>query len=160
MLVMGRLQHLQEAGDPGRPAAEHRDVERQRLAAVVEEHVRRRARRRGFPAVVNLDPLRRGVVIGEEGAAADARALRLDQRQRRLDGDRRVDRAAAAPKHAHSRLDRERIGGDDENLPARGRRRNRRRRGRARGEKQGRPPEGEAREIFDHPLRLPGPRRR
>ena len=50
--------------------------------------------------------------------------MRLDQREHRLDRDRRVDRAAAAAQHVHPGLDRKRIGGGDENLPLRrGRRR-------------------------------------
>ena len=59
------------------------------------------------------------VVIVEEGAAADARALRLDQRQHRLDRDRRVDRASAALQHLDLRPRGQRVGGDDERSPRR-----------------------------------------
>jgi hypothetical protein len=60
-----------------------------------------------------------GVVVHQEGAAADAGRLRLDQGQHHLHGDRRVDRRAALLEHLVSGIDRQRIGGRDHVLARR-----------------------------------------
>jgi hypothetical protein len=101
---MGELEQRDGAGHAGGAAAEHRVAERQGIAAVVEEHVGRRPRRRDLAPVIDGQAAVAGVVIVEEGAAAEARALRLDQREHGLDGDRRVDRAAAAAEDVHAGL--------------------------------------------------------
>jgi hypothetical protein len=51
------------------------------------------------------------VVVHQEGAAADAGRLRLDQRQHQLGGDGGVDRGAALLQHLVAGFDRQRIGG-------------------------------------------------
>ena len=119
MLAGGRRPSIFTA--PGTPVARPLTtavVERQRLAVGVEEHAGGRLRGRDLAAVVDRHLAGPRVVIIHEGAAAEARALRLDQRQHRLDRDRRVDRAAAALQHLEAGLRRERIGGDDERLGA------------------------------------------
>jgi hypothetical protein len=50
------------------------------------------------------------VVVHQEGAAADARRLRLDQGQHQLGGDGGIDRAAALFQHRVAGLDGQRIG--------------------------------------------------
>ena len=78
---------------------------------VVHQHVGRRAGRRRLAAVIDAHLARRRVIMGHEGAAAEAGALRLDEAEHRLDRDCGIDRAAAAAQHVHPGLDRERIGG-------------------------------------------------
>jgi len=121
------IARTQRTGNPSRPPAQHCRVERQRVARGIEEHGGRCLRRRDFAAVVDDDLARPSVIVSHEGAAAHARALRLDQRKHRLHRDRCVDRAPAALQYVEARLRRERIGGDDKRLRCR-RSRNRSRR--------------------------------
>ncbi len=116
VLLMGEAEHPDRARNAGRPPAQQRDVERQRLARRIEEHARGRLRRGDFAAVVDGELAGARVEIIHEGAAPDARALRLDEAEHRLDGDRRVDRVAAALEDIEAGLCRERVGGDDERL--------------------------------------------
>ncbi len=109
-------EHPDDSGDASRPSTEHRFPKRQGRSIRAQEHWRSRLRRSGLAAVEHAHLAGACVVIGHEGAAADARALRLDQRQHGLDGDRSVDRASAAFQHFHPGASRERVGGDDEAL--------------------------------------------
>ena len=68
---------------------------RARLAVGAEEISRRRRVRRGLAAVDRSRGRPRRVVVDEEAAAADARALRLDHGQREHRRERGVGRAAA-----------------------------------------------------------------
>ena len=61
-----------------------------------------------------------GVVIEHEGAAAEARALRLHQAQHRLHRYRRIHRAATGPQHREARLGCQRIGGNDDGVAGKG----------------------------------------
>ena len=151
---LGHGQHGHRPRRPGRPSAQHRVAEVQRLA-VLEEQLGRRRRRRGLAAVIAGDLAAAGVEHHHEGAAAEPRGLRLHQPQHRLHRHRRIDRRAAVAQHLQSRLDRQRIGGGHEG-PARergldgrrGRRRLRPRRApapgcaRAAGQRQSRRHEG------------------
>ncbi len=114
VLGMRDAEHLDRTGYAGGAAADDRSVERQRLAAIAEEHARSRLRRSDLAAVVDGDLAGPAIIIIQERAAADARALRLDQRQHRLDRDRRVDCAAAALEDVEPGPRGERIGGDHE----------------------------------------------
>ncbi len=114
--LMRQSEHLYGSRDARRAAAHHRRVERQRLACGVEEHGRCGLCRRDLAAVVNGDLACARVEIGHERAAADARALRLDQRQHCLDRNCGVDRAAAAFEHIEPGLRRKRVGGNGKRL--------------------------------------------
>ena len=111
--LLGHVQHGHGAGHARGPAAGHRVDEGQGLAVGPQEHGRRGALRRGLAAVVggHLAGLR--VVVGHEGPAADAGALRLHQAQGRLHGHRRIHRRAAAPQDRDPRLHRQGVGGGD-----------------------------------------------
>ena len=128
-----RGEHRHRSGDAGRPARQHRIAERQRLSRGIEEQGGGGLRRGDFASVVDGDLAGRAVEPCHEGAAADAGALRFDQRQHRLHRDRRIGGAAAAAKHLHPRAGGKRVGGDHEGRLADGLRRGgRRRNGRAR----------------------------
>lgn len=98
-------QQREHARDADGPPASDRGGERQRLAVHVEKAVRRRRCRRGLATVVGDRRVAARVVDQHERAAADARGLRLDQRQNELRGDRGIDRAAAAAQHPVGRVD-------------------------------------------------------
>ncbi len=98
---------------PGTPTEMPETTARQhaeRLAVGAEEHGGRRAGRRRLAAVIDGDRRGGAVVVQQEAAAADARGLRLDHAQNHLDGDRGIDRRAAAAQHFQPRLDRHGIG--------------------------------------------------
>jgi hypothetical protein len=104
---------------PGTPVARPDTTaspERDRSAVGLQEHGRNRLRRSGFASVVDRQLAAGRLVMIDEGAAAEAGALRLDQRQHRLDGDCGIDSASAAVQHLEARLGGERVGGDDERL--------------------------------------------
>lgn len=109
-LLMGKLQHRQQAGHTHRDAGGDGLAEAERLALGIEEHRRAGARRRRLATVVDRDGLRAGIVMQQEAATADARGLRLDDTQDHLDGNRGIDGRTAAPQHVQSGLDRKRMG--------------------------------------------------
>ncbi len=116
MIAVRHRQHPDCTRNAGRSAAQHRGIERQWPSRTIEEHRRAGLCRGDLAAVINRHLARAGIVIGHEGATADARTLRLHQRQHRLDGDRGVDGAAAAFEHFHAGPRRQRIGRDDEGM--------------------------------------------
>jgi hypothetical protein len=81
---------------------------------LVEEHGRRCLRWSGFAPVVNCNLAGTRVEVVHEGAAPDARALRLYERQHCLHGYGGVDRTPAAPENIGAGLGCDRIGGNDE----------------------------------------------
>ena len=102
-------EHRDRSRHAGRSSGKHGIPIRQRLTLLIDEHVRCRAGGRRFAPVESRELFRCGVVIKHEPAAADPRALRLDETEHRLDRDRRIGRAAAGRQHFESRIDRERI---------------------------------------------------
>ncbi|MNV40735.1 hypothetical protein D3C71_1323510 [compost metagenome] len=109
MLLLRQGQHGHGPGSPRRTPAEHRIDEGQRPSIFIEEFRRGRGRRRLAP-VIDGERGGLGVVKHHEGAPAQARRLRLDQTQDRLDGHGRVHRRPAARQNLHPRLDRQGIG--------------------------------------------------
>ena len=109
--------HGDRARNAGGSAAAHRFDERQWLAVLVQKHVRCCARRRGLSPIDRADDTRAGLVVHQEGAAADAGALRLDEAEHGLDGHRGVDGLAALLENLHPRIHRQRIGGDHDAGP-------------------------------------------
>ncbi len=116
VFTLSQEEHGDGARNARRSAREDGLGERQSRSIGAQEHVRRSAGRRGLAAVVGGDPPAAGVVVDHEGAAPEARALRLDQPQRRLHGHRRVHRRPPGPQHRQARLDGGRIGGGDHDL--------------------------------------------
>src|SRR5205814_5127091 len=87
--------------------------ERQGLAVLVEKHVGLRARGRALATLERAQLAAPGIVVEEEGAAADAGALRLDEPEHRLYRYRGVDRLASPGEDLEPGIDGERIGGRD-----------------------------------------------
>ena len=141
VLRLSQRQHGDGARRAGRPAAEDRHALVQRLAVVAIEQLRRRRHRGGFATVVGGHGLGLRVVVGQERAAAQARALRLHQAQRRLHRHRRIHRRTAGAQHLQARLHRHRIGGGHHagrrRSGLRGRHLRRRARRQSEGESQG-----------------------
>ncbi len=102
MLLMGQAQHGDGPGRPSRLAAEDGLEERHGLAVRLQEEAGGRRGGGGLAAVIGGQPMGPAVVIEQESPAPEARTLRLDQAQHRLDGHRRVDGAAAALQHLAS----------------------------------------------------------
>ncbi|MNN78205.1 hypothetical protein D3C81_1947360 [compost metagenome] len=125
MLSLRQGQHGHRARRAGRMAAQHRINEGQRPTILVKQLRRGRGRRRLAP-IIDGDGFALSVVDHHEGAAAQARRLRLDQTQDRLDGHGRVHRRPAARQNLHPRLDRQGIGRRNKRTARRrlGRRRN------------------------------------
>src|SRR5207244_11249088 len=96
----------------GAPAARRLD-ERQGLAVLVEEHVGLRARGRALATLERAQLAAPGIVVKEEGAAADAGALRLDEPEHRLHRYRGVDRLASPGEALEPGIDGEGVGGRD-----------------------------------------------
>src|SRR5438105_2948362 len=94
-LRVRRVQHRDRAGHAGGATAAHRLDERQGLAVLVEEHVGLRACGRALATLERAQLAAPGIVVEEEGAAADAGALRLDEPEHRLHRYRGVDRLAS-----------------------------------------------------------------
>ena len=117
-----RLEQRDGAGHADRMAADDRVAEGERLPVAVEEAAGRRRRRRRLAPVVGDQALPLRVVDQHERAAADAGALRLDQVQHQLRGDRRVDRAAAAREDRVARVHRVRVRRGDHESARRDRR--------------------------------------
>ena len=113
------LEQRDNTRDTDRSPADDRVAEFHRLAVGVEESLRPCRRRRGLAPVVGKQPVVARIVNQHERAAADARRLRLDQREHELHRNRRVDRAAAGGEHAIAGVDRERIRRGHHEAPAR-----------------------------------------
>ncbi len=109
VLAVRERQHAQHARRARRPAAHDALGTRHRRAVRMLEQMLVRLRRRRLAAVERLHLL--AVVIHQERAAADARRLRLDEREHQLRRDGRVDRRAALLQHLVARLDGQRIRG-------------------------------------------------
>ena len=84
---------------------------------VVLKQLRRDRQRRGFAPVQRGQPARCGVIPDQKRPAAQARALRFNQPQHRLDGDQRIGSGAAPCQHIRPRLNRMRVGGGDHPVP-------------------------------------------
>lgn len=113
MVLICELEHAQHARRADRTTAQTRVRFRQRLVGNVvdvAQVVRRRRRRRGLASVVGLNLFRRSVEVQHEGAAPDAGRLRLDEVERHLCCDRRIDRAAAFGEDVACHARRDRIG--------------------------------------------------
>ena len=114
MFFMHHCQHPDGTGYAGCTPAGYRLAIAQRLSVGPEEHRRAGLRRRGLPAVINSQFAGCAIQIGQEGAATKAGTLRLDQRQHRLHGNRRIDGTTAPFQNILTRFRRRRIGGNDE----------------------------------------------
>ena len=139
--LLGHIQHGHGPGHAGGPAAGHGVDKGQGLSVGAQKHVGRGAGRGRLAAIVDGHLAGLGVVIGDEGPAAEARALRLHQAQGRLHRHGGVHRRAAAPQHRDARLHRQGMGGGDHagllDLGGRSRRRRLPRQGRACRQGQG-----------------------
>ena len=113
MLRVHQAQHRDGSGHAGRASAGDGVRVRKRLAVFVQEHVGRCARRGGLASVECRDRAGLRVVIEQEGAATEARTLRLDQPQCGLHGDRGIGGTATGAQHLEPGLDRDRIRGRD-----------------------------------------------
>ena len=109
-LVVRAPQHGHDARHPGRAAAADGLDIREGLAVLVEEHVGVSARRGLLTAIERRHLAGVRIVVHEERAAGDTGALRLDQPEHRLHGDRGIDRLAALLENLDARIDRQRIG--------------------------------------------------
>ncbi len=113
VIVVREFEHAQHTRDADRVAAQRRLGESERLAFAVQEHVGLGAGRRGLAPVIGFDLLGLGLVVQQEPAAADTRALRLDQREHHLHGDRRVHGRTALAQYQPPDIRGDRIGRDD-----------------------------------------------
>ena len=80
---------------------------------ILDEMFRRGGGRGHFAAVKYGNLVLGAVVIDHERAAADAGAFRLDKAQNRVNGNRRINRAATIAHHFKSGLNRQGVGGRD-----------------------------------------------
>ena len=108
MACVRHLEHAHGAGHADRAAADHRLLERHRLAVGLQEQPLVGQRRRGLAAVEGFDA--RAVPMQDERAAADAAGLRLDQREHHLHRHRRIDRRATGLEHLMAGLGGQRVG--------------------------------------------------
>ncbi|EGF33287.1 hypothetical protein IMCC9480_799 [Oxalobacteraceae bacterium IMCC9480] len=113
MFVMGHFEYAQSAWRTDRTAAadcrgQGRGLVGRRLPLQVIFIGRGRCH---FASIVGDDLLRGGVVVQDEGTAANARRLRLDQVEHHLRRDCRIDRGAALLEHVTSGLGRGRVVG-------------------------------------------------
>jgi uncharacterized membrane protein YdjX (TVP38/TMEM64 family) len=83
------------------------------LAVAALKELFGRCRRGRLAAVPGGQLLRRRIPAQQEGAAAEARGLRLDHCQHGLRRDRRIDRGAAGAQRSHAGLGRQRMRGGD-----------------------------------------------
>ena len=113
MLPVGEFEHSQDTRRAHRAAAHYGLPEGQRRAVRIQEERRCGRGRGGLASVVADQPVRGRIVMEHEGAATDARGLRLHERQHQLHRDRRIDRAAARREHFDACRDRQRIGGSN-----------------------------------------------
>ncbi|MCY1355985.1 hypothetical protein D9M68_526480 [compost metagenome] len=113
VFAVGQFEHPQRAGGTDRAAAAHRVGRRSgRVGGGFPlDIVLVGAGRSGLAAIVGRHRLGRRVVIHDEGAAADAGGLRLDQVQHHLCRDRGIDGGAAVLEHVAGDLGRERVVG-------------------------------------------------
>ncbi len=116
---MDDVEELGRAGHADRAAADHGFPKAHGLAADAEEIGAVGGEGRGLPAVEGGERAARRVVVDEEGAAAEARGLRLDQPEHGLHRDHRVDRVAASPQHLEARFGRQRVGSGHHLTPRR-----------------------------------------
>jgi hypothetical protein len=101
------------SGYADRAAPDAALLEGKRLPIGVHEKLRRGRGGRDLAAIDRVDLALLRVVVEEERPAAQARGARLDEVQRELHRDHRIDRVAAALEHPQPRLDRQRIGRRD-----------------------------------------------
>ena len=103
------FKQAQGAGYAHRLASDQRFGEGHRAAVGLQEPFRHRASRRSLAPVDRVQFPGRRVPIEKEGAAADARGLRLHQIQDELHRNRRVRRRPAALQHIVASADRVRV---------------------------------------------------
>src|SRR2546430_17150963 len=85
------------------------DLERQRLAVLVQKHVGLRAGRRALAAIDGAHLARVPVVVQQERTAGDPGALRLDESEHRLHGNGGIDRVAPLAQNLESGVDRKSV---------------------------------------------------
>jgi hypothetical protein len=115
VLAVRHLQHAHGAGHAHRAATHHAVVEGQGLPLASRKSFSSAAAGAVSP-VIGLYLAAAGVQ--QEGAAADAAGLRLDQRQHHLHRDGRVHRRAACLEHLVARVGGQRVGGGHGELRA------------------------------------------
>jgi hypothetical protein len=106
------VQAMRQRQGAQRPRRAHRApaddcLDERQFLAVAKKQLRSCRRRRGFAAVDGVHLV--AVVVHQEQAAAEARRLRLDQRQHHLYRNRRVDGAAASREDLVARVGGERV---------------------------------------------------
>ena len=111
--AMRRLHQRRCTGRADGAAADDRIEEFERFARVVLEQRRGGRERRGFAAVEGGQRAGCRIVPDQEGAAAEAGALRFHQPQHRLCGDHRIGGRAARRKDRRPCLHRVGVGGGD-----------------------------------------------
>jgi hypothetical protein len=109
--LMSFFEQPDRAGHADRAATDHGVDEFHRLAIGAEESLGLGRLRRGLAPVERGQTAAGLVPIDEEGAAADAGALRLDQVEHELDRDRRIGCAAAGAQDLPAGRGGERVGG-------------------------------------------------
>ena len=96
MARLGEGQHRHRPGNAGRAATENRLEKADRLGDPIgigaHEHVRARPGWRGLAAIIGGHGAGLGIIKDHKGPAAEARALRLDQTQRGLNGNGGIHR--------------------------------------------------------------------
>ena len=101
VLLVGFLQHAQQAGHAHRSAAHHRIVKSHGLV-FNQKQALRSLRRRGFAAVKNLQLF--AVVVQQKSTPANAAGLRFHQAQHHLHSDGRVHCCATGLQHLVTRV--------------------------------------------------------
>jgi hypothetical protein len=109
VIPVDRLEQPDDARHADRTAADHGVHEMQRLPVRTQEQLRRIGGGGRFAAVIDDDLAGGMVVEGQEPAPAQARGLRLDQRQHQLRRDGRVGGAAARGQHGRTGLAGQRV---------------------------------------------------
>jgi hypothetical protein len=104
-----RLEQHRRAGHPDRATADDRIPELDRLAVLAEPVCLVGVERRALAPVEGGQRPGLRVPVQHEAAAAEPRALRLDEVQDHLHRHRRIGGRAAALEHPVARLDRERM---------------------------------------------------
>jgi len=120
VILMGRPQGRDGAGNADGMTGENRGAEAERLAVFVVEEVRHCAGRRRFAAIINGQITGLGIEIEQESAASEPGALGFNQAQNSLDRDRGVNRITALAQGFQSGFDSVWIGCGHHDLGRRG----------------------------------------
>ena len=95
VLAMSKLQHREHTRNADGSARRDGRREGNGPPCRIEKAIRLGGCRRRLAAVVGFERARRAIEVEKEGAATNARGLRLDEVQHELDRDRRIDGTSA-----------------------------------------------------------------